>query len=176
MQVMWRGLISLPCGVVLLVACSPPRVQTTRLDADDLVAMTDAMVASLLRDPVLAERSAASPLMVVVADRVSNRTNDILPDREKQAFTARLRAMLNVSPAIAARNIQFVQARDRPGPDRVAPTHALAATFHALTVADRDIRSDTYLCAFQLIDLASDRVIWEDAYETKKTVLRNEMD
>jgi len=70
----------------------------------------------------------------------------------------------------------FVQNRDLSGPERVSPTHALTATFYADTVAERQRRTDMYLCAFQLTDLTDDRILWEDKYETKKTVVRNEMD
>lgn len=162
--------------LLALVGCSSPRVVNTRLDSADLVAMTDAMVQSMLADDSLAGRTVDSPAMVIVADRVVNRTNDILPDGEKRAFTGRLRALLNASPALSRRNMQFVQNRDLSGPNRVSPTHALTATFYADTVAERQRRTDTYLCAFQLTDLTEDRILWEDRYETKKTVVRNEMD
>jgi hypothetical protein len=160
----------------VLTACSAPRVDNTRLGSADLTAMTDAMVQSMLADESLAERTTESAPMVIVADRVVNRTNDILPDGEKRAFTGRLRVLLNASQALNRRSMQFVQNRDLSGPNRVSPTHALTATFYADTVAERQRRTDTYLCAFQLTDLTDDRILWEDRYETKKTVVRNEMD
>jgi len=162
--------------LALMVGCSAPRVDHTRLGSADLVAMTDAMVRSMLADDALAGRSTESPAMIIVADRVSNRTNDILPEREKQAFTARLRALLNQSPELDRRNMQFVRNRDRASSDRVAPTHALTATFYADTQAERQRRSDMYVCAFQLTDLANDRILWEDRYETNKSVVRGKYD
>jgi len=166
------------CYILLfmLAGCSAPRVDNTRLGSADLAAMTDAMVQSMLADEALAGRATDAPAMVIVADRVSNRTNDIIPDGEKHLFTARLRALLNESAELRRRNMQFVQNRDVSGPQRVSPTHALTATFYADTQAERQRRTDTYLCAFQLIDLTDDRVLWEDRYETKKTAVRGKYD
>lgn len=160
----------------LLVGCSAPRLDNTRLGSADLVAMTDAMAQSMLADGALAGRSSESPPMIIVADRVANRTNDILPEREKQAFTARLRVLLNQSPELERRNMQFVRSRDLAGPNRLTPTHALTATFYADTRAGRRQRSDAYVCAFQLTDLRTDRILWEDRYETKKSVVRGKYD
>lgn len=167
-------------------ACSPPRQANTRLDSVDLVAMTDRMAMSLLASDMLAGRDEQSPRWVVSVDRVTNRTSDVIPHRELWAFMARLRALLNQSPELRRRNVVFVLSPDqaaalnqRQGDDagaRARPTHVLAATFRSLTQDTRTVRSDTYLCAFQFIDLASDEIRWEDSYEVKRTVLRDEWD
>jgi len=47
--------------LTLMVGCSAPRVDNTRLGSADLVAMTDAMVRSMLADAALAGRSSESP-------------------------------------------------------------------------------------------------------------------
>jgi len=82
------------------------------------------------------------------------------------------------------RNIAFIVPAERranvehEGHTREAlkPTHALAATFYGLTTATRSGRTDTYVCAFQLLDLSDDRVRWEDSYEVKRAVVRNRLD
>jgi len=167
--------------VCMVAGCSPPQVNTTRLDSVDLVAMTDRMATSLLNTPAIAQRAAASPRWVVTIYRVFNETNDYLPESERWAFVARLRARLAEAEALKKRNIDFVMPAgkagfaDAAGP-RATPTHALTATFHAHTVANRRIRSDTYICAYRLVDLKTDRLVWEDRYEVKYAVERNKFD
>lgn len=165
-------------------ACSAPRVDNTRLASSDLVVMTDQMAASLAK--ALPEPPSAGPGWIVTLDRVVNRTNDIIPDGEKWAFMARLRAQLAQTPDLKSRGVQFIlpaaqraQLNERQSnspADLHPPTHALTATFYALTTAGRQSRTDTYLCAFQLLELGTDRILWEDKYEIKKAVLRNSYD
>ena len=182
----------MPCRCFIVVAltlagCSAPRINTTRLGSADLIAMTDGMAESLVASDALAERSPDSPHWVVTLDRVHNRTNEIIPTREKWAFMARLRSQLAQVDTLRERGIRFVLPAERaaaldhslPGDaraDRLAPTHALTATFHALTTATRDARTDTYVCAFQLLDLRNDELIWEDRYEVKRAVLKSKLD
>lgn len=172
----------------LMTACSAPRVNNTRLGSADLVTMTDMMTVSLLNADALAGRSADSPPWIVTLDRVSNQTNHVIPANEQWAFMARLRAMLAQSDALAARNVRFVMSVDRLdqlGIDRKAggalgrntnPTHVLGATFYSATTRTRDGRTDTYLCAFKLLDADDDRVLWEDGYEVKHAVVRHRLD
>ncbi|MDH3584509.1 MAG: penicillin-binding protein activator LpoB [Phycisphaerae bacterium] len=170
----------------MAVACSPPQVANTRLGSGDLVQMTDRMAASLLASTAIGERAAASPAWVITLDRVVNQTNHIMPAGERWAFAARVRAKLAESPALAGRNLYFVLPAERaaklklrqpelPGQRRTA-THALTATFYSVTTATRQARTDSYLCSFQLLDLASDRIVWEDRFEVKRGVVRNRMD
>jgi len=163
-------------GLAWLAGCGGPRVNTTRLTAVDLVAMTDKMAGSLVRAPALSERDGRSPPWRISAGRVENETNDIIPEREKQLFLARLRALLNQTDALQRRNIEFVRDAELSSPDRARPTHALTATFHAITHADRHRRSDFYLCAFRLVDLRDETVVWEDRYEVKRSVTRSRFD
>ncbi len=167
-------------GCLAATACSLPQVNTTRLGSVDLVAMTDRMAVSLINQPQVAQRTPESQPWIVTIDRVVNKTNDYLPESERWAFVARLRALLTANQTLARRNIRFVVPAQQDQPDelinRATPTHALTATFHALTVADRRIRSDAYLCAYQLMDLRTDRVVWEDRYEVKYAVKRNKFD
>jgi hypothetical protein len=175
-------------GLVICAAagCSPPQVNTTRLDSVDLVAMTDRMTASLVNTPAIAARTADSPRWVITIYRVFNQTSDYLPESERWAFVARLRAQLAEAEALDRRNIDFVMpaakadaagaAPARAAPTRVTPTHALTATFHALTVSNRNNRSDTYVCVYQLVDLGNDQLVWADRYEVKYAVERNKFD
>lgn len=174
----WTAVIAwgLVVAAGVLGGCGGPRVQTTRLTAVDLVAMTDKMAASLARADAVVDRTADDPQWRIAADRLVNRTHDIIPDREKELFLARLRALLSRSTLPEARNIVFLREAELSGPDRATPTHALTATFDAMTHDRRLRRSDAYLCAFQLIDLRDETVIWEDRYEVKRTVVRSRFD
>lgn len=173
--------------MLLLAACSAPRVQNTRLGSADLVAMTDAMAASLLMSPVIAERTPASPRMVIVMDRITNRSDQYLPRSEQWLFMNRLRALLNQRDALRGRNMVFVLSKQQAEvlgerheadvvADRTTPTHALAATLYSATQVTRATRSDMYLAAFNLIDLQSQDVLWEDTYEVKYAVDRDRLD
>jgi len=171
-------------GVV--VGCSAPRVNTTMLTAADVVRMTDDMSADLAAAPFLAERSPDSPLWVWSMDRVTNLTEHIMPEGERWAVMARFRAKLSESLLARERNIRFVLPPEQwkkyasgswqPEAERLRPTHALRAEFRSDTVTSLHARSDHYLCAFQLLDLESGRLLWEDAYEVKYAVSRNRFD
>lgn len=160
------------------VACSAPRVQTTRLGSADLVSMSDQMAASLLTSEV---RGA-----VAVIDRAVNRTNDVIPQRELWAFLSRLQAQLAESPGLRERGLRFVLPAERAAElnvregfderGRTPPTHALTATFYSVTTAGREGRADAYLCHFQLIDLNTTEMVWQDRYEVKYAVMRNKLD
>ena len=160
--------------------------RTTQLTTQDLRTMTERMAASLLVDADVAAIMAAGEPMVVTLDRVSNFTNDIMPNREKWLFMARLRSQLTQTPAMSQRGMQFVLPQawaaslsDRHGDvftERTGATHALAATFYASTELNRERRRDTYLCTFQLIDLKTDGVIWEDSFEVVRAAVRNRFD
>ncbi len=181
----WYAIPSALVLVMVLCACSAPRLQNTRLDATDLVVMTDRMAESLLASPEIASRDGEAVPWIISVDRVMNLSSDVVPHRELWVFMGRLRGLLNQSD-LAGRNITFVlspeqaaalnQRNSDPTNQRATPTHALAATFHSLTLDDRSARSDTYVCVFNLIELTTDRVLWEDRYEVKRTVMRDEWD
>jgi hypothetical protein len=69
-----------------------------------------------------------------------------------------------------------VRSAELAGADRTTPTHVLTAEFYALTHADRLARSDAYVCAFQLMEMQSEQIIWEDRYEVKYQVERSRLD
>lgn len=165
-------LVSLLCGALLaLVGCSAPRVNNTRLIADDLIAMTDQMAESITADADFGAKR--DEPWIITIDRVINHTNDIIPEGEQRAYLARLRALLNLAKVP---HVQFVREAELSGPNRLLPTHAITAEFYAITRADRSARSDFYLCAFSLQDLKTDKLIWEDRYEVKRQVIRSKMD
>lgn len=166
--------------------CAVPRVNTTMLTAADVVRMTDLMAESLNRSPAIARRTPAEPRWVFTMDRVTNRTEHPLDDSEKWGIMARFRARLTASDVARDRAVSFVlpasewerYAKEYFDPEqaRLRPTHALRAEFRSDTRSALGGRDDAYLCAFQLLDLESGVIVWEDAYEVKYRVLRNSFD
>lgn len=174
--------LSVCIGVFVLAGCGgPPRVKTTFLNSVDLIAMTDRMAESFARDPVMSRRTPRDSPWVISIDRVHNITNQIIPEREKWLYTARLRAQLQQSEIARQRNIVWVIPPERwpmvqeelgqaPPELRRKPTHELTAEFGALTNTSGKGRSDMYLCEYQLVDLADGRIVWDDKWEVKRAV------
>ena len=143
--------------------------------------MTDRMAQSFAGDEVIGKRSAGDEPWVISVYRIVNHTNQIIPDREKWLYTARLRAMLAQSDFADKRSIIWVIPPERwpiiaeelgvseePYGLRMNPTHQLTAEFHALTNTSGLGRSDAYFCDYQLLDLQTGTMIWEDAWEVKR--------
>jgi len=170
------------CGVLALSGCgSAPRAHTTFLNSVDLTDMTDRMAESFAGDELMTQRSPRSEPWVVSMDRVHNLTNQIIPEREKWLYLARLRALLQGSEMARQRNITWVipperwpmvqaELGDAPPELRRAPTHELTAEFGALTSTSARGRSDAYLCEYQLVDLHSGQIVWSGRWEAKRSV------
>jgi hypothetical protein len=163
----------------LLAGCGgPPRANTTFLRSVDAVDMTDRMARSFAAD---ADIGGGTEPWIISLHRVANQTNQLIPEREKWLYMGRLRALLATSGLTRERNIVWVIPPERwpmvaeelgvseePYGLRLDPTHLLTAEFHALTVTSGRGRSDTYVCDFQLLDLATGVIAWEDAWEAKR--------
>jgi hypothetical protein len=170
--------------LLFLAGCGgPPKVQTTFLRGVDLIDMTDTMAASFTHDEVIAARTESSKPWVISLYRVQNHTNQIIPDREKWLYLARLRAMLQQSDVGQKRSIIWIIPPERwpmvaqelgvseePYGLRMNPTHQLTAEFHALTNTSGTGRSDTYVCDYQLLDLETGTIEWEDSWEVKRAI------
>lgn len=170
------------CGSIALAGCSgAPKARTTFLNSVDLIEMTDRMAESFASDEGMRERSSQSSQWIVSIDRMHNLTNQVIPEREKWLYIARLRAVLQQSPIARERNIiwvipperwHIVQAElgDAPHELRRTPTHEMTAEFGALTNTSGKGRSDAYLCEYQLIDMHDGRIVWSDSWEVKRSV------
>jgi hypothetical protein len=172
-------------AAVIFAGCSAPQPRTTFLNSVDLVEMTDRMAQSFAADPEIEASASSEAPMVISIHRVVNQTNQIIPDREKWLYVARLRAMLSQSSLTRdLRTIwvippqQWARLIDELGPEppdlRTPPTHELTATFYALTNTvgisggGPGGRSDAYFCSYELVDLHSGRIVWEDKWEVKR--------
>jgi hypothetical protein len=172
------GLVIAGAVIVLAAGCGrPPEARTTFLRSVDLVDMTDHMSQSFAADEVIGARGPGETAWIVSIDRVVNNTNQIIRDDEKWLYVARLRARLAQSDLARDRSIIWVMPPERwpaapdehggPEAPRLQPTHLLTAEFHALTTTSHLGRADTYVCSYQLLDLHTGTITWEDAWEVK---------
>ena len=183
---LWIGCLAL----LIAGGCENARRGTsTALDATDLVQATDSMAMKLAGDPAVAAALSQERPMVIVCQPVENEmTAEVLPAGPSHAFVARVRTLLSKH---GSRDFVWVMNRDSyyalrgkeldgmvlgPAPEATNPTHALTATFQTLTNATSERRSVYYLCRYQLLDLRTRQVIWTDAYETKKSLVRGFLD
>jgi len=169
---------------VLLVGCAPPKAHTTFLRSVDLIEMTDQMATSFASDEIIGSRTPGDEPWIVSIRQIENHTNQIIPNREKWLYVARLRAQLAQARLSEQHNLIWIipperwaevseEIREPNEPEhlRMDPTHLLTAEFHTLTTTSGRGRSDAYLCDYQLIDLQTARVIWEDKWEVKRVAV-----
>jgi acetyl esterase/lipase len=183
-----RAGASAACGLALilttlaLTACGgPPTARTTFLNAVDLVHMTDQMAQSFANDEMISERTPQDEPWVISIYRVVNHTNQIIREHERWLYLGRLRAQLAQSNFSDDRSVIWVIPPERwplvadelgPAPPelRMRPTHLLTAEFNVLTQTHARGRSDAYVCSYQLVDLESGSIVWEDAWEVKRAI------
>lgn len=164
-----------------------PRIDNTTLTSIDLVRMTDQMSTSLIASGIIDASTPEKPF-IIVADRVVNRTSQIIDVGEKQLFLTKLRATLNQNPYLKKQGVIFVARPDElsqfsePISENssinkkyLGPTHALTAVFTTLTNVDRTERDETYECDFQLQNLKTRKIQWEDAYTVRYVVKRGKV-
>jgi len=159
----------------------PPKARTTFLNSVDLINMTDQMAGSLAQHPVICARTMNDTPWIISINRVSNQTNQIIPEREKWLYIARLRTVLAQSSIGKERQLIWVMPPEQwaavqdeladPGEPielRMKPTHQLTADFYTLTNTSGAGRSDMYHCAYVLLDLTSGEELWRASWEVKR--------
>jgi penicillin-binding protein activator len=160
-------------------------VAGTGIESQDLVAVTDKMARSILAIPQIA--NAATPPKIVL-EPVKNNTRFPI---NKDIFNLRIRTELNKK---SLGRVQFL-ARDRmaaldkernlkragevtAGSDPklqefMGADYFLTGTLEGLSTRTRAGTSDYILYAFQLIDVRTSAIVWEDAAEIKKQGLED---
>jgi len=167
--------------------------RNTFLTADDMVQMTDKMAMSITSDDNVARIIAHKPMLIVMKP-IENSTNEVMRPGEKEMYVHRVRVLLSREPALrdqfvfVLNRVDYERLRkeegittDTLGPteERIQPEYALWGTFYANTNANRNARTDTYLCVFKLTKLSGDNageIIWENKYETSKHVSKKLLD
>ena len=173
--------------VVLLIGCRSSGKSST-LTHDDLNEVTERMAASLAASDFLADRSADSHPIVVTINKVENLTSDVLPPAEQWMQAARLRGSLPLQRLQREKNIRFQVPPERlklvegAGYDatpedrqRYVATHLMKAVYQSSTRVSREgegghveSRGDTYTMRYQITEIESRRVVWEDSFEFKR--------
>lgn len=168
------------CTLTLAGCGGSPTVRTTFLNSVDLANMTNHMATSFAQDDLISDRNQGDTPWVIAINRVTNHTNQVIPEREKWLYLARLRARLAQSHVAEARSLIWVIPPEQwsavqeelgapaaPPELRMSPTHQMTAEFYTLTSSSGAGRADTYHCAFSLFDLTTGAEIWRDAWEVK---------
>ncbi len=175
-------LLCVVCLGAAVVGCAnSPELQnpdrnTTMLSSVDLVRMTDEMAESF----VASDLDLSS--MVIATDRVVNRTAHIMPVGERKHFLVRLRMTLSQIDSLRDMGVAFVASPEELSEYHepltedhatgIGPTHMLTSTFRTITRVGRYQRDDIYECGFQLQDMISREIIWEDAYVVRYVIDR----
>jgi hypothetical protein len=167
-----------------LLGCKTP--QSSRIQVDDYLEMTDAMAQSLRQSDAFAQRSSDSEPWIVSFDKVLNLSSEIMPQGEQWGVVAMVRGAQPINALWDDKRVAFVipaqYAIDRRGTldaERAdkgfgterGVTHTITATFRSVTRigADGDGRTDVYACEFQMLDLNTNEPVWLDTFEFKRT-------
>jgi hypothetical protein len=163
------------------------------LNTHDLIQMTDKMAQSIIADPYVQKQTADRPMTIVVKV-VVNETNEIIRGNHKELYVARLRALLSGKPELRSHFVFVLSKADYetlrreegmddaalgPMEERVKPEYVLTGHFYADTEARSSTRSDMYLCQYELRHISGPEtgvILWEDKYETHKSVKKEFLD
>jgi len=160
----------------------------TALAGQDLIAMTDDMAMKIMASPAVQQAIHEKGKLKVVVEPVENHlTAEILTLGAADAFTARVRSLLSKH---APGQFTWIMNRDAfyrlrgkeldvplgPSPEAINPEYALTATFSSLTKENADVRSEYYLCVYELTNLQNRNLLWTDKYELKKTAVKGFLD
>lgn len=175
-----------------LPGCGNQR-RSTRLTIGDFEAAHQKVAAALAQSDWLRSRTPDGPPWIIVINRVTNLTSDVLNEPEMWMVMARLRASLPIQQLSNRWNIKFHITPERfdalrsagyegelPVPE--TPTHVLAATFRSATrswtatgkVTDR--REEYYYLEFHATDLRTRETVWSDSFEFRRNAVGNVID
>jgi len=192
------GLAAMLVGCASPGVKNPSGVPVTRMNADeqgfvagtgvesqDLVAVTDKMARSILSIPQIA--NAATPPKIVLDPVVNNTRFPI----NKDIFNTRIRTELNkkslgkvtflARERMAAldkerelkRAGEVTSTTDPKAQEFLGADYFLTGELQGLSTRTRAGTSDYILYAFQLIDVRTSAIVWEDAAEIKKQGLED---
>ncbi len=172
-------------GVTRLNADEQGTVAGTGIESQDMVVVTDKMARSILSIPQIA--NAATP-PIVVLDPVENKTRFPI---NKDLFLTRIRSELNkksfgkvtflARDRMAAlekeRNLKregAITANSDPGKQEFkGADYFLTGSLEGMSTRTKAGTSDYILYAFQLIDVRTSAIVWEDNAEIKKQGLED---
>lgn len=168
--------------------------RSTRLQLGDIDEAVERMIASLTVSDFLAARGPDSPPMVIVINRVSNLTTDLIPPEEQWMVMARLRGALPIRQFADRKNIRFqitperhAMLREHGFRDELGgfdpPTHVMAAVFRSARREVRDPRDgqirtlqDYYYMEFTIDEIITRKTEWTDRFEFKRMAVGSRID
>jgi hypothetical protein len=176
-------------GILASAACQPAG-GSTRLTARDLRVTTEEMRARLADSAFLRGRDATSEPIVISVQQVTNLTSDIIPPAEQWMLMAEIVHALPMNELRRHRSISFVLPPEQRALARsggfegrfddeadgggLRPTHVMKAEFRSTTRVGRrddgqiDERRDTYGLQYQIVDLASGVLVFDDIVEFQR--------
>ncbi len=167
---------------ILLAACAADPSNTTRFSVEDFEEMGAKMAKSLQTCPAIQKRVASDAPWLVSVQKVTNLSSDILTPGEQWYAVKRVQASAPIQKMWESHRIQFVlnaeeaalQTGAQPeefdanyAKDRRV-THVITATYRSATRNQSDVRSDLYVCIFEMKELATGISVWSDEFTIKR--------
>lgn len=153
------------------------------LESADIVAMAGQMGPSIVRSKEIVERTPEDRAVIVI-DRIENRTSErdfAVSDVSLRKLRAELNRYASDRIVFVVRRFTYEQlAKERqdeydyypvPGLEeskRRKPDYALKGVFYD----DKEKKGTYHLCTFQLVNLTTGDIVWEDRYEVKRAADR----
>lgn len=181
-------------AVVVLGGCKSAPPSSTDFTQDDLDVTVNEMAASLAGSDFLKNRTAQSPRIVLVTNKVRNLTDNIMPTTERWMMIARLQSTLPIRTMADQKNIVFVMPPERFAelrrngfdqelPQGLEPTHVMTATFLSSRRAAREgsdkitsVKSNFYYLEYSITAVNSREILWTDAFEFGRKATGNIID
>ena len=171
---------------LVLVGCASTDSGSTRIRDDDLDAIVHEMIQSLAASDFLSTRTADSPSVSIMINKVQNLSSDVVTEAEQWRVVARIRGAVPLAEFARTKNIIFQITRPRHamlvrsgyvgdlGPTKL-PTHLMAATFRSIRRAGHstkkkltDLRADTYYMEFRITNLETRELEWVGEFLFKR--------
>lgn len=182
---LYYGLLMLTISTGLIGGCAP-KTKSTRITGNDFYITMDKMIDSLADSNVLRERTPDSPQMILMINKVTNLTSDIITPAEQWMLVARVRDTL-VNRFAKEKNIRMVITPEKHNLLRQAgysgdltgaelnATHVMRARFMSARRGGvrgkdevTDIRADYYYLAYELMTIETHELLWSDRFEFKR--------
>lgn len=176
-------------AAAMLAGCQP-QARSTRLTGDDLQLTTTLMADSLAASRFMTDRTADSPPVVIMINRVRNLTSDIITLPEQWMMVAKVRDSQPIQELARQRNVRFVITPEQHRTLREAgyagdlessslrATHVMSATFRSADRAGRigdaevtNVRADYYYLDYAVSDIDTGEIQWSDKFEFKREVV-----
>lgn len=179
----WRT-IGIAVLMLWTLGCKTP--QSSRIQVDDYVQMSQAMAQRLRQSDAFAQRSAASEPWVVSFDKVLNLSSEIMTQGEQWFVVAKVRGAQPINSLWDDKRVAFVipaqyaidqrgtldsERADKGFGAERRVTHTITSTFRSVMRVGEDGqgRTDVYACEFQMLDLNTNEPVWLDTFEFKRS-------